>query len=937
MSNEYSLKELLPFLELDEYISFDLETTGLNPEKDKITEIAACRFVNGEFTEEFTTLINPEIPIPKNISALTGITNKMVENSPIINDVLPDLIKFIGSTPLVAQNINFDYSFINNNLSTTDSPLSENPLYDTLSLARGFIYFHNSFSLGSLCDYYGIKIENAHRAGSDALCTGKLFSYLIQEVLSKPLTLIQRVDNLFGNARVFNSNLFKNIIKTSVRLNKIDGLMPAPMGNNLSDNFYEFSGSNNTRVPEYPEKWFAKGGAISENWNGFENRFSQTELIKDTFETFIKGHILTAEAGTGLGKSLAYLSSGYLAAKQKQTSLVVSTYTKNLQSQLFSEDIPKLSKAIDQNLNAVIYKGRYNYICRTRLERLLANHNHLIKPQEYENLLPLIIWEWETKSGDINECNGFQINRQKRLWSLVRSERGYCSSKRCSKYDGCFLGKVRIKVEGADIIIINHSLFSNELMRDNSCLPDDFIYVIDEAHHFASVTRDQLVTQVGAKSFDDVFKYFNPGKDNWKKNVLNKFPEILKLYKFLAAESKIIQKEIHNFFNSYLDNKRDEINRSDYHINKLLYRNSKEEFIDTEPTPWEVLTNLISFEKNIQKFNALLQENKEDIAGSLNIEFIAINGILKEGLESFTAALDTKSELVQWSSFVQSDYQNLTALNSAPLKVNSFINDNLLSKYSGGVFCSATLMVNDDFRYFSEKVGLDLAVLEQNVIEKVYHSPFHYNDQVKLFVFRGPINVNDPLFMNEIGAQIERIFTSLKKRMLVLCTSFKQTLALKQFIEPKLKDSNFKVFAQAPGISRNVLVRSYLENPHSLLIGTSSFWEGVDFPGDKVEILYIVKTPFDNPYDPLIQAQIEDYKQRGDDAFLEYQVPEAAMRFRQGFGRLIRNMDDSGICIVGDTRLYKRGYGKTILGSLPVEPIPYQTVDSLLYESQKFF
>ena len=937
MSNEYSLKELLPFLELDEYISFDLETTGLNPEKDKITEIAACRFVSGEFTEEFTTLINPEIPIPKNISALTGITNKMVENSPIINDVLPDLIKFIGSTPLVAQNINFDYSFINNNLSTTDSPLSENPLYDTLSLARGFIYFHNSFSLGSLCDYYGIRIENAHRAGSDALCTGKLFSYLIQEVLSKPLTLIQRVDNLFGNARVFNSNLFKNIIKTSVRLNKIDGLIPASMGNNLADNIYEFSGSNNTRVPEHPEKWFAKGGAISENWNGFENRFSQTELIKDTFETFIKGHILTAEAGTGLGKSLAYLSSGYLAAKQKQTSLVVSTYTKNLQNQLFSEDIPKLSKAIDQNLNAVIYKGRYNYICRTRLERLLANHNLLIKPQEYENLLPLIIWEWETKSGDINECNGFQINRQKRLWSLVRSERGYCSSKRCSKYDGCFLGKVRIKVDAADIIIINHSLFSNELMRDNSCLPDDFIYVIDEAHHFASVTRDQLVTQVGAKSFDEVFKFFNPGKDNWKKNAIKRFPEILKLYKFLADESKIIQKEIHNFFNSYLDNKRAEINRSDYHINKLLYRNSKEEFIDTDPTPWEVLTNLISFEKNMQKFNALLQENKEDIARSLNIEFTAINGILKEGLESLTAALDTKSELVQWSSFVQSDYQNLTALHSAPLKVNSFINDNLLSKYSGGVFCSATLMVNDDFRYFSEKVGLDLAVLEQNVIEKVYHSPFHYNDQVKLFVFRGPINVNDSLFMNEIGAQIERIFTSLKKRMLVLCTSFKQTLALKQFIEPKLKDSNFKIFAQAPGISRNVLVRSYLENPHSLLIGTSSFWEGVDFPGDKVEILYIVKTPFDNPYDPLIQAQIEDYNQRGGDAFLQYQVPEAAMRFRQGFGRLIRNMDDSGICIVGDTRLYKRGYGKTILGSLPVEPIPYQTVDSLLYESQKFF
>jgi|TARA_B110001454_G_scaffold146007_1_gene135526 ATP-dependent DNA helicase DinG len=934
---DYSLKDLLPFLELDEYISFDLETTGLNPDKDQITEIAACRFVNGEFTEEYTTLINPGIPIPKNITALTGISNKMVEESPSINDVLPEFLEFVGSTPLVAQNINFDYSFITKNLSTERSPLLDNPLYDTLSLARGFIYFHNSFNLGSLCDYYGIKIENAHRAGADALCTGKLFAYLIQETLSKPLTLIQRIDNLFGNANVYNYNLFKNIIKTSVRFNKIDGLMPAPIEHELSDNSYEFSASGKSAIPEISEAWFVDGGAISVNWGGFEKRTSQTELIKDAFETFTEGNILAAEAGTGLGKSLAYLSSGYLAAKQKQTALVVSTYTKNLQSQLFTEDIPKLSQAIDQDLSAVIYKGRYNYICRTRFERLLANHQHLIKPKEYENILPLLVWEWETKSGDINECNGFQLNRQKRLWSLLRSERGYCSSKRCSKYDGCFLGKVRVKVEDADIIIINHSLFANELMRDNSCLPEDFIYVIDEAHHFATVTRDQLVTQVGAKSFDDVFKFFNPGKDNWKKNALNKFPELLNLYKFLATESKIIQKEFHNFFNSYYDNKRDEISRSDYHINKLLYRNSQEEFIDTEPTPWEVLSDLIGFEKNVQNFNSLLQENKDDIAGSFNIEFTAINGILKEGLESLTAALDMESELVQWSSFVQSDFQNLTALNSAPLKVSSFINDNLLSKYPGGVFCSATLMINDDFRYFNEKVGLDLAVIDNHVIEKVYYSPFHYNDQVKLFVFSGSINVNDPLFMNEIGSQIERIFTSLKKRMLVLCTSFKQTLALKQFIEPKLKGSDNKIFVQAPGISRNVLVRSYLEHPHSILIGTSSFWEGVDFPGDKVEILFIVKTPFDNPFDPLIQAQIEDYNQRGDDAFLKYQVPEAAMRFRQGFGRLIRNMNDAGICIVGDTRLLKRGYGKTILGSLPVEPIPYQTVDSLLYESQKFF
>jgi ATP-dependent DNA helicase DinG len=268
--------------------------------------------------------------------------------------------------------------------------------------------------------------------------------------------------------------------------------------------------------------------------------------------------------------------------------------------------------------------------------------------------------------------------------------------------------------------------------------------------------------------------------------------------------------------------------------------------------------------------------------------------------------------------------------------VNSFINDNLLQVYPGGVFCSATLMVNDDFRYFGEKTGLALAALDHNVNEKVYHSPFHYDDQVKLFVFRSSMKLNDPLFMNEIGSQIENISKSLNRRMLVLCTSFKQTIALKNYLEPKLRNGNCQLFVQAPGISRNILVRSYLDHPHSILIGTASFWEGVDFPGNKVEILYIVKTPFDNPFDPLIQAQIEDYKQRGDDAFSQFQVPEAAMRFRQGFGRLIRNMSDTGICVVGDTRLLSKGYGGTILGSLPVDPIPYNNISTIIYESENF-
>ncbi|SVC52313.1 uncharacterized protein METZ01_LOCUS305167, partial [marine metagenome] len=214
----------------------------------------------------------------------------MVKDAPLISDILSDLLDFIDNTPLVGQNVDFDYQFLKNNITASDLILPNITLYDTLSLARSFIYFHNSFSLGSLCDFYDIKIENAHRAGADALATGKLFLYLIQEVLSRPLTLIQRIENLFSNSSVYNRELFTNIVKASIRLNTIDGLMPSPSNYNPPDNFYEYSGSGNADFPENPEDWFLENGAISCNWDGYEKRSSQTEMIKDSFEAFSEGY-----------------------------------------------------------------------------------------------------------------------------------------------------------------------------------------------------------------------------------------------------------------------------------------------------------------------------------------------------------------------------------------------------------------------------------------------------------------------------------------------------------------------------------------------------------------------------------------------------------------------------------------------------------------------
>jgi len=258
VSNNYSLKDLLPLVELDEYIAIDLETTGLNPQTDYITEIAACRFMNGEFKDEFTSLINPGISIPKNIVEITGITDDMLSDAPSIEDMIPQLMKFIGHSPLVGHNIDFDYSFISKCCASNDVLFPEVSMYDTLSLARTFIYYNNSFSLTSLCDFYNISIDQAHRARADAMATGILFRYLLQEAISRPLTLIQQMDTILKNYdQIYNHQLFSNILKTAVSKNSLDGLM---------DSVYEYITPNNifgsdtlpkdSQLPDTPAQWF---------------------------------------------------------------------------------------------------------------------------------------------------------------------------------------------------------------------------------------------------------------------------------------------------------------------------------------------------------------------------------------------------------------------------------------------------------------------------------------------------------------------------------------------------------------------------------------------------------------------------------------------------------------------------------------------------------
>tara|TARA_Y100000590_G_scaffold467294_1_gene645709 strand:- start:33 stop:2834 length:2802 start_codon:yes stop_codon:yes gene_type:complete len=932
------ITSLLSSLHLKEYLSFDLETTGLNHSKDKITEIALCRFRDGEIVDQYTTLINPGISIPANIVEITGITDDMVSDAPYIGDILSDIIDFIGDTPLVGHNIDFDFLFINQSCSENNITFPKVSMYDTLSLARISIYFHNSFSLTSLCAYYKIDIEGAHRARADANATGILFKFLLQEIASYPIKTIQSIVAILNNSNeVYNRKLFKDILKASIRLNEIDGIVKSFSiylpPNNIFITKYK---SKTHDLPDTPLDWFIANGAIQKKFKGYEHRSSQLDFIKDVYDGFMKNYILLAEGGTGLGKSLAYLSSAFLAIKKKKSSLVVSTHTKTLQEQIFNQDIPQLSQSLNININAVIYKGRHNYICQTRLENLISNH-HLLKGQEYYALLALIIWESKTKTGDINECNGFQKEIFKRLWMLVRSDKGYCTSARCQKYNGCYYKSLRKKVKKADIIIVNHSLLANELKREGTCFPEDFYYIIDEAHNFHDVIRNQLLKEFGINTLNDIYKYYTINKNNWKISIIKKHPKVYKIFKELSDKSNMLKQDIDKFFSSYVTCKNINNKKTEYNINNYLYKNSEEEFIETDPDPWYILKTIKNLKNDTEKYIDHVLELQDQLPKSIILELEIIKACLEEAVTNLQIVLKSDGENVCWSSITKGQYQYLTKLNAAPLRVDKFINDYLLDVYSGGLFCSATITINEEFSYFSQKIGIDIAKINNHIEEKIYPSPFYYNDQVKLFIFNSRIDVSDSKYFDEIAQQIDKLSITLKRRILVLCTSYKQIKELNIRLAPAMNKGLRNLIVQKKGLSRNLLISNYLEKDQSTLIGTSSFWEGIDLPGDKVEILCIVKTPFDNPFDPLVQSNIEDYSQHGQNAFLDYQVPEATMKLRQGFGRLIRNMNDSGICIIMDTRLSYRKYGKTILDSLPIEAIPYKHIDKVIFDAQKFF
>ena len=932
-------KELLKRLDLSSFIAFDFETTGLDHQNDKIIEVAAIKFIDGEIADRYVELVNPGISIPAVITEITGISDKMVRSSPSEELIIDDLLSFIGEDPLVAHNIHFDEKFLYQLCNRLGRDVLKNAQYDTLQLARSVLYDQPVFNLSALSEYFGLSSKGAHRAEKDTENTGLMFLELVDEVSKYPLETISRVNSMIKGTSIPNQKLYVDLGNELTKSGDLkSGLLKFDTPRKLMSNTFSYLGSKD--IAEISsEKVFGDNGLLSLSHPNFESRPNQkryAQMVDEMInEDQSKGVI---EAGTGLGKSMAYLFGAIRKSSdfEEDGPTIIACHTKHLQDQLFYKDLPILSQALDVPLDAVMLKGRKNYLCKTRFNWLVSD-SRTLDPIDLEALIPIIFWLYWTKTGDLGECAGFFNSRRNWLKSAICSDTGYCTGEICSRNDGCYYGKLKRALFQAQVIVVNHSLLMTDISQ-KGLLPEYSSVVIDEAHNLTKSAYDQFKVEWDEQqvnyqlqtidpsfprsarwnniiqSISDVNPDIGHDRDYLKEMVSNAKSCLDKMMKGLTTENE-------NRFapeNTYQDQP---IFGNIDKVHGPIQKEIKEMKL--------ALEQVLSAVTRIQKI-VLEMDNKR-------AEYPILHSALDRGLDTASGLIDslvtlTENQDPEWVYWIEGEYRRrsngndslILSLHASMIDVSDALRRSFFDKINSCILTSATLKVQNSFDYFLRRVGLDN---NGDVSSKEFLSPFYYNEQVTYYQYGGSKDLsNSPTGIGDVVYHLHNLFD---KRIMVLFTSIRALTDTAKYLRTLPNGRNLPLFAQVRGASRPSIIKGMHQTSNGILFGTNSFWEGVDLPGELLEILVLVKLPFDVPSEPLVRSYSDHVNRMGGNSFIDYSLPETAIRFRQGFGRLIRTSYDSGKFVCLDNRIVLKRYGSILSQSLPVEMNIFSQVDSI--------
>lgn len=905
--------------ESQKYAIVDIETTGHSPVSgDRMIQIAIVIMHEWEIVKKYSTFINPGKSIPLFIQDLTNITDEDVKDALPFEAYADYIYELLEGTVFVAHNTDFDLNFLQAEFKRAGLPKWHGKKMDTVELTKILFPMSLSYKLADLANDFQIELQSAHRADDDALATANLLKHCWGELLTLPLVTLEQLHKRSFRLRTDLAQLFFDalVIKRTKTLTDeghvfyrkiaIRKMAPTPKsdGNELI----------------YPQTTDEKMSLLLKGIPDFEERPQQFQMMDSIWHALNTNAEHVIEASTGIGKTLGYLVPAIYYAKKTNRKIGISTYTSHLLDQLMQHDIPILEQALGQPIKMALLKGMNHYIDIEKFEKELKTQDDSY--DQTFTVLQTLIWLAKTETGDLSELNvsgGGQLLIDKiRKTALPKTT--------MPLYD--FYSRAIQNSRQADIIVTNHAMLLSDLVRNEQIFNSLGGWVIDEAHQFIQAAINQhekiftymnwkyLFGQIGIQEDEQLF--YKIRRVAIKKQLLN--------YQTLdQLEKRYIQM----------------VNAFDTAMTALLrgvkdvYRQPKQQkievFISELPLGREVFMG-VSFTVQqwvdeatelIRKFTSSVEKLAPEHEYLIELWQYIVNEFTIKLAEWDDVFLSQDSDYSCWLELDQRSVPGSIQLFKKPIEVTSTIRKLMdpIREKSGIVWTSGTLTVPSNERFITNQLGINPSI----PIEKLHADPSYYNGAEVYIVNDMPDiqTVSQSEYIEEVAHAVTNTVRMTNGRCFVLFTSQDMLRKTVNLIQESELLSDYMIFAQGvTSGSRMRLLKSFQKFNHSVLFGTNSFWEGVDVPGDGLSAVIVVRLPFSSPEEPAFKARANYITQQGRNSFTELALPDAIIRFKQGFGRLIRSSHDKGAFIVLDRRIETKSYGQQFIESLP--PISIQ-------------
>ncbi len=925
---------MIPF----KMVVVDLETTGNSPKRgEKIIQFSAVTIENGSIIDQYTSFVNPGIEIPPFIEELTGINDDMVKDAPYFEDIAPKILTILDGAVFVAHNVQFDLSFLQGELEEAGYNPFTGPAFDTVELAKIVIPSADSYKLSDLSNQLNLSHVRPHQADSDAYVTAEILTYFIELLCDLPFVTLSQLEKLSKYLKSELSLLFDSIIEyKKVNLEDLPSQYEVYRGIALLKKV-EME-EEDVELPFISDKLSEANfeAFIQNSIQDYEKRDSQLEMMGEVYQGFDRHQHVVIEAGTGIGKSMGYLLPSVLFSKKNGVPIVISTYTVQLQAQLIYKEIQTL-KQMFPAIRTALLKGKNHYINLFKFEQTLQEED-----AQYDAVITkmqILVWLTQTQTGDVDELNlssGGQL-----YWNRIRHDGWHLKEKKDPWIGRDFYLQARKKALKADLIITNHSMLLTDMISEQKLLPAYDYLVIDEAHHLEKSARSQFGIVLDYISMKFIISQLGTLE---QKQLLFKLENVLEAHNIAPhMHSFELDYKIQEFYRELEDGFHMistvllKVNRSS--LRKIQVRLTKE-FI--ESSKWQpivmimerVIAEMKSILTEITKRLDLIKEKETDLKDyeKAVIEemysFLLEWSSIKDNLQTVFVHFDNQQ--VIWFEGDNRSLPNSLKIQSQPIAVDSLLYKHLFSETKSIILTSATLTVHSSFDYFLREIGID----DADVKTVIYSSPFNYKENARLYVPNDIPDIQGVSFdeyVESISSHLIGVAQATKGRMLILFTAYDMLRRTYELMKDSGLLEDYILLAQ--GItsgSRTRLTKNFQRFDKAILFGTSSFWEGVDIPGEDLSCLAMVRLPFSPPNEPVTEARSQLAKSQGKNPFTVHSLPEAVIRFKQGIGRLIRRSSDKGIIIVYDRRIISSKYGSAFLESIPLISVSEESLDSII-------